>query len=154
MSAGVSSDDTPRNVFNVRCASGVTAITQRPVGIPSTDAPRTNSTPMELISRANSSPNASFETLPMKSALPPSEAIPLIVLAADPPLVCTVSPSDSWICNARSASMRDIVPFSMPCVSRNESGTWASMSTRALPTATTSWMVSLNDMDTHASWQR
>ena len=56
--------------------------------------------------------------------------------------------------NARSASIRDMVPFSMPCASRNESGTWASMSTRALPTATTSWMVSLNDMDTHASWQR
>ena len=45
MSLGRSSDETPRKVFIVRCASGVTTMMHRPVGTPSAGFPGRKRTP-------------------------------------------------------------------------------------------------------------
>ena len=82
----------PRNVFIVRCASGVTRMRQRPVGTSASRGGVANSTPSALMSWANTSPSWSSATWPTKPARPPSAAIPAAVFAADPPLVSRAGP--------------------------------------------------------------
>ena len=136
--------DTPRYVFIVRWASGVTAIMQRPVGMSEAAPPLRKSTPIDVMSEANTRPNSSSETLPMKATSPPRLATPAKVFAPEPPLVRVDCPTAPVSCTARSVSMRAIEPFTMSLAPRNASSTMAIMSTRAFPTPTTSyWMPSL-----------
>src|SRR6478736_9402322 len=79
--------DTPRYVFIVRWASGVTTMMHRPVGVSASGAPGRNATPTALRSWPKTLPRSSPDTLPMYAARPPRLASPHIVLAADPPLI-------------------------------------------------------------------
>ncbi len=85
--------DTPRQVFIVRSASGVTTMTQRPVGVPWSMPPPRNVTPTARMSWPKTSPRSSVSTLPMYAARPPKLASPTTVLAAEPPLISTAVPS-------------------------------------------------------------
>jgi hypothetical protein len=55
----------PRQVFMVRCASGVTMMRQRPVGTPIIDGTPAKPTPTARRSWPNTSPSESSATLPM-----------------------------------------------------------------------------------------
>ena len=55
-------------------------------------SPSLKTTPMERRSCSNTLANWSWPTLPMKPALPPSEAMPAQVFAAEPPDVSTAGP--------------------------------------------------------------
>ena len=76
----------------VRCASAVTRIRQRPVPGPLSAGGVSKCTPSDLMSRANAAPSASSRTLPTKAALPPSDAIPATVFAAEPPETSAARP--------------------------------------------------------------
>ena len=79
-------------MFIVRSPSGVTRMRQRPVGVSLLASPSLKTTPMERMSCANTLANWSWPTLPMKPTLPPSEAMPAQVFAAEPPDVSTAGP--------------------------------------------------------------
>ena len=80
----------------VRWPSGVTRIRQQAVGsLPAAAAGVVKVTPAARMSWANTEPNWSCATLPMKPALPPNEAMPAIVLATDPPEISTPGPMAS-----------------------------------------------------------
>ena len=130
--------EIPRYVFMVRCASGVTAMMQRPVGTDESGPPLRKSTPICFISSANTAPNSSSATLPMNATSPPRLAMPASVLAPEPPLVRVLAPTAFDNCTARSVSIKAIEPFTMSWAPRKSSSTMAIMSTKALPTPTTS----------------
>ncbi len=94
----------------VRCASGVTMMRQRPLGSPSTAGLATNSTPAARMSWPNTVPRSSSATRPMNAALPPSDATPTNVLAAEPPEISIAGPIAAYRCSARSVSMSSIAP--------------------------------------------
>ena len=73
----------------------------------------------------------------MYAAVPPNDATPHIVLAADPPDISIGATIAAWRESARSASMRVIEPFTRVCSSMNRSSWWAMTSTSALPMPTT-----------------
>ena len=84
--------DAPRNVFIVRCASGVIRIRQRPVASPAVAAGVSNPTPdRPQVVREDLAELVSL-TLPTYCARAPNDATPTIVFAADPPEICTPGP--------------------------------------------------------------
>ncbi len=84
---------TPSMVFIVRWPSGVTRISERPVGSPPPAAAAVlKVTPAARMSWRNTLPNSSFAVLAMKPALPPNEATPTIVFAAEPPEISMPGP--------------------------------------------------------------
>ena len=70
--------------------------------------------------------------------MPPNEATPTMVFAAEPPEISTPGPITSYSSVARSSSMRVIPPFGMSSRSMKASVSWLSTSTNALPIPTTS----------------
>src|SRR5579875_1113873 len=93
---------------------------------------------MPRMSAANSRPRSSSATLPMKAAVPPHEATPAHVLAAEPPDCLVAAPMDEYTRPAWSSSTRSMVPLANPSEVMRSSGTGARTSTMACPTATTS----------------
>src|SRR5688572_13448402 len=128
----------PRNVHIVRWASGVTNTRHRAVGSPSLAGGVSYSTPTERMSWVNTPPSWSSRTFPTKPAVPPNDATPATVLAAEPPEDSTAGPMAEYRRSACSASMSAIVPLTRSWRRRSASPAWAMTSTIALPTATTS----------------
>ena len=79
-------------VFMVRWPSGVIRIRLRAVGGAPMIGRLSKVTPAARMSWVKTSPSWSSHTLPMKPAVPPSEAMPTAVLAADPPDISTAGP--------------------------------------------------------------
>ena len=102
---------TPRKVFIVRWASGVTTTRQWPVPAPEPPGGVTNSTPVARMSWVKTSPSWSPATLPTKPARPPSDATPVAVLAADPPDTSMAGPMSAYRADDSSASISACVPF-------------------------------------------
>ena len=76
----------------VRCASGVTTIEAAAAGLAVGRGLGRNSTPAARMSWPNTAPSWSSATRPTNAALPPNDATPTIVLAADPPEISTAGP--------------------------------------------------------------
>ena len=86
---------TPSAVFIVRWPSGVTRISDRPVGSPPLAGGVVKVTPAARMSWRKISPNWSSAVLPMNPDLPPNEATPTMVLATEPPDISMPGPMAS-----------------------------------------------------------
>ena len=75
---------------------------QRPVGSPPAAGLVVNSTPAARMSCPNTAPSWSSLTRPMNAAEPPNDAMPTMVLAADPPEISAAGPIAAYSCSARS----------------------------------------------------
>ena len=96
------------------------------------------SIPAAPMSRLKACPNSSSCTFPIKAQAEPSEAIPAMVLAADPPDTSRSGIISWYIFPAESASNSTIPPFGKFLSLKNLSPTLAMTSTMALPMPTTS----------------
>src|SRR5580704_17214413 len=124
----------------LRCLSGVTKITEHAVEGPSAAIAVANTTPISFMLSENARPRTSSFTLPTNKPFPPSDAMPAMVFAADPPAISCGPTSAGNSSPARNSSTRLITPLATLCLSRNASSTGAMTSTIALPIPATSYL--------------
>ena len=125
--------DTPRQVFIVRSASGVTTMTQRPVGVPWSMPPPRKVTPTARMSWPNTWPRSSVSTLPMYAGAPAETGEAAHRVGRRTAAHLHGRAERAYSSAARSISTSVIDPFTSPCSTRNSSVDGAITSTRALP---------------------